>query len=405
MNTTAHAPVLSTLAQLYRETPAGRTGEGRGLLVDFEDLLGKSGTKRGDERQASVSILLDAEKANAIELERHVRDSALIERVRIKRERETAFFGYIAGKAPTVERNELAAWFSKASHDTSGVPEIFHSGWQQFLQELAALAETGRTVDPFVRDDMRYNQRLLSAIPALLAWSGESLQRMASCVLFGDSKELARRQKALEACLTRISTGTVSTLAELGITENPRTVLLHGPVHLKLPDGVLDCGLVHGPIAISETDLRRTLSATTTAERLITVENPTSLIELARLKSNDLLIGTSYPGAGTLLLLNLLPANLPSWHFGDSDPAGFDILRDLRERSGRSFESLHMEFRAATETIPLTADEARRARRLLESPALTPQEKRELELTLQNGKGRFEQESLGRPTRRVFPYY
>jgi hypothetical protein len=56
---------------------------------------------------------------------------------------------------------------------------------------------------------------------------------------------------------------------------------------------------------------------------------------------------------------------LEFWHFGDSDDAGFDILRVLRENSGREIHPLHME----------------------------------------RGRVPFEQESLGRPKDVKWPYY
>jgi DNA polymerase III delta prime subunit len=46
---------------------------------------------------------------------------------------------------------------------------------------------------------------------------------------------------------------------------------------------------------------------------------------------------------GRLPLLTRLPAGLEFWHFGDSDDAGFDILRVLQEKSGREFQPLHMQ--------------------------------------------------------------
>lgn len=405
MNQVAAPPVLATLARLYRESPAGLTGEGRGLLIEFETLLEKSGARRGESRQAAETELTAAETAGVLSLDRHPRDHALIEKVRIRRDQEHAFFIHIGWKLPEDERRELAGWFSSAGQAVSGVTPKHLDGWTSFWNELAKSAQEGRSVEPFSRRDPHLNQRLLAALPPLLCWSGESLQRMASCVLFRDSKELARRQNALEACLTRITGGAITSLEALGITENPRTVLVHGPLRLHLPEGILDCALAHGPLAISETDLKRAIAADTTTSRLVTIENPTSFLEITRLRSNDLLIATSYPGAGTLLLLQLLPAALPSWHFGDSDPAGFDVLRTLRERTGRPFHSMHMAFRPASEREVLTEQERQLAERLLESTVLTLEEKTEIGKLTRNGKGRFEQESLGRPTRREFPYY
>jgi hypothetical protein len=37
-----------------------------------------------------------------------------------------------------------------------------------------------------------------------------------------------------------------------------------------------------------------------------------------------------YANSATVEFLRNLPENIELWHFGDSDPKGFDILRDLR---------------------------------------------------------------------------
>jgi hypothetical protein len=99
----------------------------------------------------------------------------------------------------------------------------------------------------------------------------------------------------------------------------------------------------------SSVDLSRVTGIETDATRCLTIENETVLLELAKLQSGVILIGTNgYPGIATLMLLNALPQRLEFWHFGDSDPAGFDILRDLRERSKSDFGSLHMRYRPGT---------------------------------------------------------
>jgi hypothetical protein len=56
-----------------------------------------------------------------------------------------------------------------------------------------------------------------------------------------------------------------------------------------------------------------------------------------------LLIQTSFPSSGTLALLKRLPPDIEYWHFGDSDDAGFEILKVLRETSGRDVQPLHMQ--------------------------------------------------------------
>lgn len=86
----------------------------------------------------------------------------------------------------------------------------------------------------------------------------------------------------------------------------------------------------------------RGTSDATTARRCLKVENETSFYELAKLRSGELLVQTSDPGSGTLALLQRLPAALEFWHFRDSDKAGFEILRVLREKSSRAIQPLQM---------------------------------------------------------------
>ena len=157
----------------------------------------------------------------------------------------------------------------------------------------------------------------------------------------------------------------IRTLDDVGIISNPRSVLVHGPLKLRFEGGWLDLGLLRGSFRLSQTDIERAEQIEVASSRCLTIENETTFHELAKLESGELLICTSFPGSGTLALLKRLPANIEYWHFGDSDEAGFEILRTLRERSGRDFHSLHMEV----------------------------------------GRVPFEQESLGRPTRRTWPFY
>jgi hypothetical protein len=94
-------------------------------------------------------------------------------------------------------------------------------------------------------------------------------------------------------------------------------------------------------------------------------------------------------------LLQRLPDTMEFWHFGDTDPEGYEILRDLRERTGQAFRPLHMGYRPQPESPLLTSDDRRKAERLLNSPAMKA-ERSELEALLSAGRiGRFEQDSLG----------
>jgi hypothetical protein len=153
-------------------------------------------------------------------------------------------------------------------------------------------------------------------------------------------------------------------------------------------------------------DVTRADEITSAAVRCVTVENETSFHELAKLQGGDLLVQTSYPGAATRELLRRLAGVQEFWHFGDSDPNGFDILRVLREQTARPFRSLHMRFRAMPKSAALSAEQRKLTLALLDSAHLTPEEKVEVEIIRKaDSVGRFEQESLLKPTLQHWPYY
>ena len=377
-------PVLHALARLYSESKAGRSGTGTNdFQPELPEVLRAARCDDGDSRAAAVRDLEQAEARGLIRLDRHRRDRDIILKVRVPLANESAFFAFLGEDSPTQRRQVLARQFSEAAD--AAMPEKWREPWRAFCERRRNAALCGDAIAPFDRTNLAANAELLALLPKLLTWGAEpdearrsSLVRFASCVLLGNSKrleELAAQEREgelrdklrgkLGRLLEEITGGEVRTLDDLGILPNPRFALVHGPLRLLLDGQWLDLSLLRGPFRLSHEDIVRAEIIETTARRCLTVENETSFHELAKLRSGELLVQTSFPGAGTLALLQRLPAKVEFWHFGDSDEPGFDILRDLHERSGRDFHSLHME----------------------------------------RGRKNFEQESLGRPSISGWPFY
>ena len=372
------SPILEALANRYTRSIAGRSGEaGRDLWLDIEELLRDANSVEGDSRAVAEQQLRDAEKAGILKLEPlHKRDRASLHQVRFSPACEARLFDFLGRSSPTSARAALAQQFAHAS--ARELPERWRDGWTAWCERMRVAALAGKSVEPLDRQPTKVNEELLALLPRLLGWEGESLVRFASCVLCGDSKtleSLAARDRdgefrdklrgKLGRLVEEITGGQIRSLDELGIVPNPRFGLIHGPMKLQLEGEWLDLGRLKGAFRLAEEDIRRAESVVTSARRCLTVENETSFHELAKLRSGELLVQTSFPGSGTLSLLSRLPDTMEFWHFGDCDEAGFEILRVLREKSGRDFRTLHM----------------------------------------QPGRVPFEQESLGRPTRRTWPFY
>lgn len=357
--------ILRALAQRYAGTQAGRTGVGtRDFILDYEEFLKTNGCKDGDRRVIAERDLAHAANLKWLVLEPHRRDSKLIQRIRFSPVHEHLLFEAIGEPTPTERRLQLADQFVSAA-DSVEVPTGWKNDWRDYCQRLSKAALTGMSVEPFSREDFQGNAELLRLLPRLLGWPGESLMRFASCALCGDSKRLEQLKGRVALALQQLSHNKLCSLEDVNILENPRFVLAHGPIRLRLEGQWVDFGRLMGPFRLSQVDIERAEVIETSALRCLTVENETSFHELAQKQSGELLVQTSYPGSATVAFLKRLPGHLHFAHFGDSDEDGFKILETLVRLTGCPFRPLHME----------------------------------------RGRTPFEQESLGRPQINHWPFY
>lgn len=397
--------VLLKLADLYEKSAAGRRGAGKvDVQPDFEELLKSAGCSEGESRELAERELRSLD-GRLLQLQYdNPRAKTTVLKVRLSPANEEAFFAHIGRQSPTRQRKDWAALLAEATDWP--VPERFADAWRTFCLRRAESAQNWQGMKPFDRADLPAGRELLALIPRLLAWEGRHLVRWASSVICRDSKLLERRQKSLEFLLADATENATPTYESLGILPVPSGVTFHGPLRLKIGTEWEDFSNRLGPVDLSSVDVERITACDCLARRCLTVENKTPFRSLVTHNSGELLIQTSYPNEATLTLLRHLKA-LPTppefWHFGDTDPSGYHILADLRERSGISFRSFHMRYRPSPEGLPLS----RRERTLIEDliPKMSA-ERSELEAMLASGtKGDFEQESLRPPTHSSWPFY
>jgi hypothetical protein len=402
-----HPDVLKVFADRYRDSQSGRTGVcTTDFTLDYHKLLKAAHADSAAARIHVEERLREAadQSHGMLKLDTHPRDERLIHIVRLSREGgEPWLFHRLRESSPTEERRQLADLFE--SFQNASVPPNDKGAWSNWCLQLAQHALDGSTIAPFTRDDLAGNRELLTIIPRVLDWQGESLLRFASCIICHDSKRLEQLLPRLESALRQITAGRIQSLEDLGLLDKPRQVSVRGPLRLELPGGTLNLGLLHAPVSISETDFHQAIAIHCDAAQVLTVENETTFLELAKLNSDTLLIQTSYPGRAVLALLARLPAPLPIHHFGDTDTAGFDILRDLRTRSGRTIHPLHMHHRPREGSEILQPQDLQIIDRLLAHPRMADCHAALQAMRNSGTKGDFEQESLGRPSLPDWPFY
>ena len=398
--------VLLEFAKRFERSTGGRHGRGQvDFQPDFEDVLRTAGCAEGDARDLAERDLHAAADANIIELEYdRERARTTILKIRLAPTKEQELFAYVGRQSPSDCRDQWTMLFHEAA--TWSVPSQYGDSWCRFCARRAVAANQWRNMKPFRRDELDKGRVLLSVVSRLLAWEGRHLVRWASSVLCNDSKVLERRQNVLERLLSEATERAVSGYSDLGILAVPPDVTFHGPVQLRIGDNWRDFRGLRGPTTLSGADTERITALECNASRCLTIENATPFRSLAGLASGELLIHTSYPNAATLTFLTRLAeheANIEFWHFGDTDPSGFHILRDLRTRSGLQFRAFQMQFRPLRGASLLSH---RERELLLDLLPKMPAEEPVLEAVLISGcKGDFEQEHLGPPPLDRWPFY
>lgn len=377
-------PLFQTLAELHRKSPLRQ----RDFTIDYEKFLRLADMADGDDRELAEKELrlAESESDGALKIDR-AKKSNLPERIRIAREGGEAWlFSKTGAITPAAEREEMIRFFRRSSRIP--VPEKWQSSWREWCGSLAEKVRKGSSMQPFTTAN---RADLIQALTGVLNWQGDSLIRYASARICGDSKALQALEPRLLAALREIAGGT--SLEDFGILPKPRQVMGHGSLKLGLENGVCDLSLLPGHFILSETNLVESLEITTSAKLCLTVENEDVFMEIAKRNPGILLIQTSFPGSAVRRLVSRLP-EMDFLHFGDSDPAGFDILRDLREKTGRNFRPLMMEHRPANPPVPFSTQERETLIRLIGNPLMADIGDMLADILEAGDKGDFEQETI-----------
>lgn len=386
------SPVLQGLACCYGRSEAGQTGLGRlDVQPELALLLEQAGCSEGDARELAVRELQEAADIGLITLEpAHSRDRTSIYKVRLSPAQEDSFYAYLGRPSPTTVRKRWSNLFLEAC--AWSVPSEFAEAWVQFCTSRAAGALHWKKMSEFKRSELSRGHEVLRCVSELLGWrEREHFIRAVSCRICGDSKRLDKLRGTLEKLLLDASGGRVRTFADLGILDTPRHVLVAGPLRLRFTDHTIDLRRLRDGASLAESDIERS-EIECDAVRCITVENKTSFHQRTLQHPQDLHIHTSYPNAATLVLLQKLNRNIEFLHSGDADPAGFDILRELREATKLPFRSVGMEVRPDGKSASLTHEEIRLLERLSSDPSLAPERSTLRALLAYGRKGAFEQE-------------
>lgn len=397
---------MKWLAQLHQDWMAARkrrvTASVQPFRRDWEQLLEDAGIRSAEDQQAA---LREAQQLAKFQLIPRKRNPRFIDKIIVPLESEAWLheqFGTQPGAASQQQALDVVRAWSAKTHPL--LPEA----WSELGQRLEAAFNIPRALEPFRwLEPVRVNE-LLALLFQITSreWPTGTLIRDASTHLGYDSKHLESQQSFLERALETLF-GRETPLEAVGIQTSNSTLHYCGPLVLHFADHSKPLDLRYES-TLSIAELEQTTHVTTTAQRLLTVENrKTTFLQLARADAqrSTLIVATSFPTQAVKLLLQKLPPALPHYHFGDTDPSGWDILRKLRELAPHPVLPIHMSWRPSTQATPLTQRDHQIIDRLLADPGMADCHASLQAMRNSGTKGDFEQESIGRPSLPEWPFY
>lgn len=401
-------PVLRRLYGQWRVLRAHRANPATvPFSRDWEKLLADAGI---DSAEARAEADRDARKlagAGLITLKSLPSRPRLIDRVIVPFASEPRLRALFGDPDTTLKRTTLRSVL--AAFQARPHPRL-PSRWPAWCEELLVRHDAGRSLRPLdgtnpetLQGDLELLYRL--TIPE---WPPHTPIRTASVELGLNSKALEQAQTRVETALATLL-GEGSSLESLGIVVSTPWLLVNGPLRLNFHDGTaVDLAPFWGLTGVSELDLDRAKDLITTAGRVLMVENTkTTLRQLASANGDRSTLLVGAPGATTpvRLFLQKLNHGPALFHFGDTDPDGYQILGQLRKENALPITPFLMEYRPEQDSAPLDPRQQQLVQRLLKSPVLADCHAELGKMLVANQLGNFEQETYGPPTLHVWPFF
>jgi hypothetical protein len=399
------------LGELYRQWINARgnqiTPRVRAFRRKWADLLDTAGIHSAEDQRAALREAEQEESEGHIKLHRLPGRKYIVRQIELPLGAEPWLLKVFNKRRP-VDAQEAS--LLEVANAESLKHERFPKLWKEWCRSLDVAFRSGRNRRPLYWRAPQNVASMLSLIHRFtsIEWREGALIREVSIEVGLNSKGLERQRRGVEACLGQMF-GRPMPLQSLGVVLTDSRSDLGGILTLHYATGEIQVfDKLKAVFSLSLIDLERAERATTPALRLLTVENSkTTLRRLASANADGstLLAACSFPTKALLRLLGLLPQDLPVFHFGDTDPAGFHIFSKLRETSKRPIHPFLMERRSSKRKCPLSEYDQAILPRLLSDPLLNDVVM-DIKLMKDSGcKGDFEQETIGLPDLESWPFF
>lgn len=273
------------------------------------------------------------------------------------------------------------------------------------IRYLVVRLEENKSVKEYIElSEHEKTRRLIQTVAAIEENEDECYVREFSIRHFGDSKVFEEMLGLVGKVMRRFGDGyqemdTYAILAEYSIYHTPNYVYLKGEGILylgkeernlavsgkedkmllvsekkgRIQENRIDLGMMQQGIGLSGEDMRYVrIENKADLKRVITIENLTTFFRWSEENTLIIYLG-GYHNSLRRNLLKMIHEQMPEaeyLHFGDIDVGGFEILEDLRGKTGIDFRPYHMgveELKVYEKyTKKLTENDKKRLKRLIE---------------------------------------
>ena len=244
----------------------------------------------------------------------------------------------LLGRRPKADRNdEILSLLNQYMNCTP----LLHD----FCQEQVDRINSNRK--PQYSGDLVKLERILKVLAEVENVEEEVFIRNFSIRVLGDSKAFDKIKTSVVSILSMYGeyADKDHVLENLNIVNNPGYVYAKGNGRITVSGQVIDFGSLDGDLGLSSALLDNIESVQVYASKVITIENLTTFNSYADKDAFAIYLGGYHNSIRRKLIRKIHEQNpdLAYFHYGDIDAGGFNILLDLRAKTGISFVPYNMD--------------------------------------------------------------
>ena len=285
------------------------------------------------------------EKSELVILE-YERGIPVISRIKLNTDSIHAIYSVLKRQDITAKRNQEIAMYS----NYLGTHDIIDAFCKSQIERLTDYK------DAKYESDIAIN--ILELLKFILKHDGDIMERELSVAVLGDTK-LFKKSYQSRICSIIEAYGVLDLdisvldkkeketviLEEYCVFSNPSYIFFKGDVDIHYMDGSFIHVTPDKPIAVLSETIAHIKTIKVKSERIVTVENLTSYNRMKDSHSTFIYLSGYHNSAKQKFLKKIAEYNSDvSWfHFGDIDPDGYYILKNLVEKTGIAFKPLYMD--------------------------------------------------------------